>query len=335
MHGVRVLGAVDEPHPQQVALGAAQGRPGDAAVERPRREPHPGRHLDLLVLRRRPPTRARSARPAGTDVRAVVEVAQQLGGSNPLPRGRRPPRAERRAVLPAHRCMSGVPANGRPAGRAPPGRAASGSPREGERAATAPPAPVRNPRRTHDGTPDRGRRARRPAQASDRRAPPTAAPRTARAPPRQSPPRDGSPARPGNAERYGLVRDPLDRERVPGGAAQRGGPPLTCPLRGRRDRVTVRVVGWVAEQASMRSSSRPLTACSSSSASWHVLPWHVESLDQELLDQSVSADHGHACSIRARSTRSDRARRTLDRPRSTAAPSPTPGSRQAEAVRQR
>src|SRR3982750_4689838 len=49
-HGGRGRGAVDEPHPQHVALPAPQRWAGDASVEGPRREPHAGRDLDLLVL---------------------------------------------------------------------------------------------------------------------------------------------------------------------------------------------------------------------------------------------------------------------------------------------
>ncbi len=74
---VRVLGAVDEPDPQRLALVAAQRRPRHPAVVGPRRVHDPGGDLDLLVggdqvpLAQHPPAR-HPPRPA------VVEVAQDL-----------------------------------------------------------------------------------------------------------------------------------------------------------------------------------------------------------------------------------------------------------------
>src|SRR5215216_7266576 len=46
---VGVARTVDERDPQPLALAAAQRRSGDPPVVRPRREPHAGRDLDLLV----------------------------------------------------------------------------------------------------------------------------------------------------------------------------------------------------------------------------------------------------------------------------------------------
>ena len=78
VHRVRVLGAVDEPDPQQVALAAAERRTRDPAVVGPGRELDAGRHLDLLVGRDQLPLAEHPAacEPPGL---AVVEVAQDLG----------------------------------------------------------------------------------------------------------------------------------------------------------------------------------------------------------------------------------------------------------------
>ena len=74
MHGVRVLGAVDEPHAQEIALSASQRRSGDPAVERPRLEPNPRRDLDLPILCDDLPLTHHP--PVGSDRGvAVVEVA--------------------------------------------------------------------------------------------------------------------------------------------------------------------------------------------------------------------------------------------------------------------
>ena len=61
---VRVLGAVDEADPQPVALGAAEGRAGDAAVVGPGGIGDAGRDLDVLVLGDRSSTRAGCGRRA-------------------------------------------------------------------------------------------------------------------------------------------------------------------------------------------------------------------------------------------------------------------------------
>jgi hypothetical protein len=74
MHGMRVLGAVDEPHAQQIAPQCIAAWSGDPAVERPRLEPNARRDLDLPILCDDLPLTHRP--PAGSDRGvAVVEVA--------------------------------------------------------------------------------------------------------------------------------------------------------------------------------------------------------------------------------------------------------------------
>ncbi len=106
MDRVRVLGAVAEVDPQQLALAAAQGRPRNPAVVGPGRVLDPRRHLDLLVHRDDLPLPQHAAawkpgRLAPVEVAEDVGRVEAVGGvvdDGPLPEGRavRPPAVDGR-----------------------------------------------------------------------------------------------------------------------------------------------------------------------------------------------------------------------------------------------
>ena len=80
---VGVRRTVDEPHPDQIALGGPQSRPRDAAVVGPGRIANPRRDLDLLVLGdhlvlAQDPAAGQPPRPA------VVEVTEDRGRVEPV-----------------------------------------------------------------------------------------------------------------------------------------------------------------------------------------------------------------------------------------------------------
>ena len=79
VHRVRVLGAVGEVDPQQLALAAAKRRAGNAPVVGPGLVMDAGRDLDLLVRRHQLPL-AQHAAAGQAPGRPEVEIAQHVAG---------------------------------------------------------------------------------------------------------------------------------------------------------------------------------------------------------------------------------------------------------------